>query len=50
MIQQQEISFSPSDDSASNQITVELVEFDGTKSDSIGFARGVWDDLLIMLA
>jgi hypothetical protein len=43
VIQQQEISFSLIDDSASNEITAELVEFDGTKTELIRFAIGVWD-------
>ena len=43
VIQQQEISFSPTDDPASNEITAELVEFDGTKTELIRFAIGVWD-------
>jgi hypothetical protein len=43
VIQQQEIRFSPNDDSASNEITAELVEFDGTKTELIRFAIGVWD-------
>ena len=41
VIQQQEISFSPTDDPASNEITAEIV--DGTKSVSIRFVIGVWD-------
>jgi hypothetical protein len=43
VIQQQEISFSPTDDSASNEITAELDIVDSTKTDSIKFAIGVWD-------
>ena len=43
VIQQQEISFSPTDDSASNEITAELVMTDSTKTDSTRFAIGVWD-------
>jgi hypothetical protein len=43
VIQQQEIRFSPTDDSASDEITAELVEFDGTKTELIRFAIGVWD-------
>jgi hypothetical protein len=43
VIQQQEISFSLIDDSASNEITAELVELDGIKTDLIKFAIGVWD-------
>jgi hypothetical protein len=43
VIQQQEIRFSPTDGSVSTEITAELVEFDGTKSDRIRFAIGVWD-------
>jgi hypothetical protein len=41
VIQQQEISFSPTDDPASNEITVEIV--DGTQSVSIRFVIWVWD-------
>jgi len=43
VIQQQEIRFSPIDDSASNEITAELVESDSTKTDRIKFSIGVWD-------
>jgi hypothetical protein len=43
VIQQQEISFSLIDDSASNEITAELAIMDSTKSDRIKFAIGVWD-------
>jgi hypothetical protein len=43
VIQQQEISFSPTDDSASNEITAELDIMYSTKTDSIRFAIGVWD-------
>jgi hypothetical protein len=43
VIQQQEISFSLIDDSASNEITAELVELAGIKTDLIKFAIGVWD-------
>ena len=42
-IHQREIRFSPTDDSASDEITAELVEFDGTKTELIRFAIGVWD-------
>ena len=41
VIQQQEISFSPTDDPASNEITAEIV--DGSKSVSIRFVIRVWD-------
>jgi len=43
VIQQREICFSPTDDSASNEITAELVMTDSTKTDSTRFAIGVWD-------
>jgi hypothetical protein len=43
VIQQQEIRFSPTDDSAFNEITAELDVRDSTKTDSIKFAIGVWD-------
>jgi hypothetical protein len=43
VIQQQEISFSLIDDSASNEITAELAIMDNTKTELIRFAIGVWD-------
>jgi hypothetical protein len=43
VIQQQEISFSPTEDSASNEITAELAIMDSTKTELIRFAIGVWD-------
>ena len=45
VIQQQEIRFSPTDDSAeaSTEITAELAIRDSTKTDRIKFAIGVWD-------
>jgi hypothetical protein len=43
VIQQQEISFSLTDDSASNEITAELDIMDSTKTDSMKFRIGVWD-------
>ena len=43
VIQQQEISFSLIDDSASNEITAELAIMDSTKTELTRFAIGVWD-------
>jgi hypothetical protein len=43
VIQQQEISFSPTYGSASNVIRAELAILDSTKTDRFKFAIGVWD-------